>query len=294
MPPRKRSQAKALKRTTTSLALVDGLSVNETPVLQDYISAVSEYVREAASLTAQQSKQAQIALSGGLGRALAGELTAKVARIQPHPGELNVAGALRTARADVSEAHALDGLRLAIEIKPVNLAVGRALWNRFGDVRAFAVNIHLKFPFAVVGGVLAVPTWEWAKVTKTMAKKAAAEAAQPGLVEAINDEHDDELPEGEDVDESEETEELAAAVVAGELYKKPTTHLLERLIKRLQRTRRRETEADAAHLLEAVTVIVYDPDTGQLDPALPPPGSGLRWDEFVAALADSYDIRFED
>lgn len=56
--------------------------------------------------------------------------------------------------------HRLDGLRLAIEIKPINLAVGRAIWNRFGDIRTFAVNLHLKFPFAVVGGVLVIPTYE--------------------------------------------------------------------------------------------------------------------------------------
>jgi hypothetical protein len=71
-----------------------------------------------------------------------------------------VSGALRAAKADVSEMHRLDGLRLAVELKPVNLAVGRAIWNRFGDIRTFAVNIHLKFPFAVVGGVLVVPTSE--------------------------------------------------------------------------------------------------------------------------------------
>ena len=82
-------------------------------------------------------------------------------RMDLFAGELDVAGALRSARADVSEAHPLDGLRLAVEIKPINLAVGRAIWNRFGDVQVFAVNIHLKFPFAVVGGVLALPTWEW-------------------------------------------------------------------------------------------------------------------------------------
>ena len=57
-------------------------------------------------------------------------------------------------KADVSESNALDGLRLAIEIKPINVAVGRAIWNRFGDIRTFAVNLHLKFPFAVAGGVL--------------------------------------------------------------------------------------------------------------------------------------------
>ena len=53
-----------------------------------------------------------------------------------------------------------DGLRLAVELKPVHLAVGRAIWNRFGDIRTFAVNIHLKFPFAVVGGILTLPTTE--------------------------------------------------------------------------------------------------------------------------------------
>lgn len=194
-------------------------------------------------------------------------------------------------RADASEAHPLDGLRLAVEIKPVNLAVGRAIWNRFGDVRAFAVNIHLKFPFAVVG-VLAVPTWEWAPVTKAMSK-AAADAADP--VEDLD--ADDVGPEGdEDVDEAEEAEDLAAtaAIDPAALYPKPTAPLVNRLVTRLQRTRRRETEADAAHLLEAVAVIVYDPDTGELSPDLPPAGSGLRWDEFVTAIAETYDVRFED
>ncbi len=69
-----------------------------------------------------------------------------------------IGGGLRNAKADVSEASETDGLKLAIEIKPVHLAVGRAIWNRFGDVRTFAVNVHLKFPFAVVGGILTLPT----------------------------------------------------------------------------------------------------------------------------------------
>ena len=63
-------------------------------------------------------------------------------------------------KADVSEITETDGLKLAVEIKPVHLAVGRAVWNRFGDIRTFAVNIHLKFPFAVVGGILTLPTTE--------------------------------------------------------------------------------------------------------------------------------------
>lgn len=87
---------------------------------------------------------------------------------------------------------------------------------------------------------------------------------------------------------------VTLAAAAGALVRKPTDSLIARLVRRLDRTRLRETEADAAHLLEAVAVIVYDPDTGILDPDIPPPGSGLRWDEFVATMAETYDVRFED
>ena len=78
-------------------------------------------------------------------------------------GERTVGGGLRAVKADVSEITETDGLKLAVEIKPVHLAVGRAIWNRFGDIRTFAVNVHLKFPFAVVGGVLTLPTTERSK-----------------------------------------------------------------------------------------------------------------------------------
>ena len=139
----------------------------------------------------------------------------------------------------------LDGLRLAVEIKPVNLAVGRAIWNRFGDIRTFAVNLHLKFPFAVVGGVLAIPTWEAAKTR-------------------------------------------GAATV-----RKPTIHLIQRAVSRLVRAGGRKTEGDAAHLLEGIAVVVYDPDTARLHSTLPAPGSGLRWDECIEMLATAYESRFE-
>lgn len=125
------------------------------------------------------------------------------------------------------------------KIKPVNLAVGRAIWNRFGDIRTFAVNLHLKFPFAVVGGVLVLPTYE---------------------------------------------------VSAGR--KKDTTHLIDRAVDRLARAGGRENEGGAPHLLEAVGVVVYDPDKGRLDPTTPPLGSGLRWNEFVDDLAVAYEARF--
>lgn len=76
--------------------------------------------------------------------------------------------------------------------------------------------------------------------------------------------------------------------------KRPTSALISRAIERLRRAGGRVTEGDAPHLLEAIAVIAYDPDTEAVDPALPPPGSGLRWEEFVASLAITYQARFED
>jgi hypothetical protein len=155
------------------------------PTIDDYVKAASAYVVDGRKLPekgnaeSKSAKAAQGELSKVLGMVLAAELEAAhrsvveeefgeavlelPARKRPHllaptAGEKSVAGGLRTARSDVTEAHPLDGIRLAIEIKPSYRAVGRAIWNRYGDVRAFAVNIHLKFPFAVVGGVQVLPT----------------------------------------------------------------------------------------------------------------------------------------
>jgi hypothetical protein len=298
MPPSKSSKGSGTARsrkgreaTPVGLPLVDALSEKDAPTIQDYISAVSEYVLKAKSLPRGGPKKAQIALSDGLGRALAAELAALVSRkMNIYSGERTVAGALRPVKADVSESHDLDGLRLAVEIKPVNLAVGRALWNRFGDIRAFAVNIHLKFPFAVVGGVLVVPTWEEAPLTKKMlAERSVAEAAftqDIGQTETGGEDAPD-----EDVDEEDEAEALRAAGAA--TYRKSTVHLIERLIARLGKTRARETEADPAHLLEAVAVIVYEPATATMLPDLPEPDSALRWASFVETMAQTYELRFD-
>jgi hypothetical protein len=216
------------------------------PTLGDYLAAVSQYVREEPTLTGTPEhvrsvkKTVQICLARGLARALIADLKKRVPELDARAGEHVVAGGLRNVQADVSEYHELDGLRLGIEIKPVNLAVGRALWNRFGDIRAFAVNVHLKFPFAVVGGVLVVPTYERTK---------------------------------KGIDKS-------------------TVQLITRAINRLVRGGKRHNESEAAHLLEGIGVIVYDPKTGAFDVSLPPPNSGLRWEEFVRDLAEAYDARF--
>lgn len=276
-----KSRKKRKELAPTGIEAIDRLAGLVPCTIQDYVAGVSAYVRESGNLAAGPKKAGQIRLSNALARALAGELAAGIPTLKGDrlkTEEQKVAGGLRVANADVSESHQLDGLRLAVELKPINLAIGRAIWNRFGDIRTFAVNIHLKFPFAVVGGVLVIPTYE------ETGTKEAKEAEQQEEVVARGD-------DGPEPSEN-AAEPSAAAVLPAS--RKSTVHLIGRAIDRLVRAGGRRSEAEAAHLLEGIAVVVYDPDTAEIQPDLPAPGSGLRWEEFVTALISSYRARFED
>jgi len=145
----------------TGLALVEQFGKLAAPTIDDYCATSAEYIRGASQISDQKRKAAQLRLSNGLSRAtLTSFRAAGLSLDGAVAGERTVGGGLRSVKADVSEISETDGLKLAIEIKPVHLAVGRAIWNRFGDIRTFAVNVHLKFPFAVVGGILTLPTTE--------------------------------------------------------------------------------------------------------------------------------------
>jgi hypothetical protein len=270
----------------TGVRELDALESLVQVSLQDYVNAVSAYIRQSSSLPDGEKKSAQIRLSRALARSIAFSLGARVPRLKTaRTTETKVAGGLRTVNADVSESDELDGLRLAIELKPVNLAVGRAIWNRFGDLRAFAVNIHLKFPFCVVGGVLTVPTQE------LIGTKAAADAER---IEAQIEEGETPLLTEDDRDDPEETANNAEGGRRGQAQFKATHHLIKKAIERLMRSGGRETEADAPHHLEAIAVVAYDPTTATIDSSMPAPGSGLVWDEFLDRLAQMYLLRFED
>ena len=274
-PPRNRRRARD-NPEPTGIDAIDRLAADRDCSIEDYIVAVSAYVRESHKLAAGPKKAGQIRLSNALGRALVRDLRQRLPHLsEVIVGERKVSGALRTTNADVSEVHPLDGLRLAVELKPVNLAVGRAIWNRFGDLRTFAVNLHLKFPFAVVGGVLVVPTYE------EVGTRVAAEAEAS----------EDEAAEDSDIASDGIADSEAEPGNAG--TQRPTQHLIKRAVQRLVRAGGRKSEADGAHLLEGIAVIAYDPNTGTMDPDLPPRGSGLRWQEFVEALSSAYEARFE-
>lgn len=265
----------------TGVLEIDRLTSLHPCTIEDYVAGVSAYVRLGSTIAPGPKKAAQIRLSNALAKSLAAELEARIPRLKGRlvTEERKVAGGLRAVKADLSESHSLDGLRLAVELKPVNLAVGRAIWNRFGDLRTFAVNLHLKFPFAVVGGVLVLPTYE------EVGTKAARQAEIQEVVEAA--EATLELTD-------EDFRSAPRRDVSGSPARKPTMHLIERAIGRLVRAGGRASEAGAHHLLEGIAVVVYDPDSGLIDEKVPPPGSGLRWEECVDALVGAYGARFED
>lgn len=275
----------------TGIAEIEALPGLDACTITDSIRAFSAYVQQQRGLMAGPKKAAQIRLSNALGRALLHDLEERLPHLKGVVGETKVAGALRTTNADVSESHPLDGLRLAVELKPVNLAVGRAIWNRFGDLRTFAVNLHLKFPFAVIGGVLVIPTYE-----ETGTKEAnEAEAAEAVSAEkGDSSEVEVEPEEGTRLDFDEPPTRAPTATTSDTPGRKSTVHLIERAVKRLVRAGGRKTEADAAHLLEGIAVVAYNPSTGQIETGLPPVGSGLRWDEFIDALTKAYEARFEE
>lgn len=224
---------------------LDALREDPRPTIESYCFAAAEYVRGASQMTKSQQKVVQVALSNALALVTLLDLRERLGMPLPAAvaGERKVGGGLREVQADVSEMTNKDGLTLAVELKPVHLAIGRAIWNRFGDIRTFAVNIHLKFPFAVVGGVMTLPTHE-------------------------------RLHSGNDEDW------------------RTTAHLVERAVQRFVRAGGRRTEGDAPHLLEGIAVVMFDYRDGAVAEDLPPPGSGLRWPEFIDLMATAYDARF--
>jgi hypothetical protein len=116
----KRSQKRDRTRKLVEPTGIDAIDqLSERCSIHDYVSAASAYVLQSGRIKAGPKKAGQIRLSAALGRALVGELRERLPHLENVVvGESKVAGALRTTNADVSQIHALDGLRLAVELKP--------------------------------------------------------------------------------------------------------------------------------------------------------------------------------
>ncbi len=65
------------------------------------------------------------------------------------------------------------------------------------------------------------------------------------------------------------------------------------LIRTLERLGTRRDVLDQAHLAEAISFIVWDPETGEIDDSIPARGSNLRLEKFSDTLYPHYLERYK-
>lgn len=74
------------------------------------------------------------------------------------PGEKAFQGGLGPKKVDVSYADERHGLLLAVSVKTICIQpYGKNLKNRFGDLCTEAITLHMRFPYAVVCCLFAMP-----------------------------------------------------------------------------------------------------------------------------------------
>lgn len=74
------------------------------------------------------------------------------------PGEKAFQGGLGPKKVDVSYSDDQHGLHLAVSIKSISFPTwGKNLKNRFSDMCAEAITLHMRFPYSVVCGLFAMP-----------------------------------------------------------------------------------------------------------------------------------------
>ncbi len=103
-------------------------------------------------------------------------------------GEIRMAGGIKPQQLDIVLSSPQQGLALGLDVKGLNTRenAGKNFPNRIGDFIATSVNFHLKFPYAVMGGVLAVPgdatdvqLNRWVRTAEGLAeRRSPADAAQ--------------------------------------------------------------------------------------------------------------------
>jgi hypothetical protein len=128
------------------------------PLLDAVISA-GEY--RADGMQAEKKRYSE-KLSAALANELAAGLrTIGFPNVRPMhdgPGEREFQGGLGPKRVDVSFADEKHGLLLAVSVKSIcSPPYGKNLKNRFGDLCTEAINLHMRFPYSVVGGLFAMP-----------------------------------------------------------------------------------------------------------------------------------------
>lgn len=80
------------------------------------------------------------------------------------------------------------------------------------------------------------------------------------------------------------------------IYPKPCvekTTQLEATIETLERLARRTTFQDSVHLSEAISLVLWEPDNGNIDPNVPPQDSPLRLEKYSEVVEAAYVSRYK-
>lgn len=149
-------------------------------------------------------------------------------------GPVRIVGGVRPQNFDVG--YRPDGVRVAFDSKTLNdrKSVGKNYQNMINDLATEATTVHARFPSAVVGFIVAIPS--------------------PALVEG--------------------------AVTSA-------------LIGTLTRLGGRTLVDEAPHRAEALSLIIWDPESGYVSPDRPAPDSALRIERFSEVLEAAYRDRFQ-
>ena len=148
-------------------------------------------------------------------------------------GECRIIGGIRPQNFDA--AYRPDGVRFAFDSKTLNDAasVRKNYQNMINDLGTEATTVHIRFPYAVVAFLVAVPT--------------------PCLA-------------------SPQKEALTAT---------------------LERLSQRSSPLDSAHKAEAIALVVWDPESGEVDCSWPEESSCLRIESFSSQIQKSYEARYK-
>lgn len=148
-------------------------------------------------------------------------------------GPCRIIGGVRPQNFDVG--YRPDGVRFAFDSKTLNdtKSVQKNYQNMINDLGTEATTVHIRYPYAIVAFLVAVPL--------------------PCLTSP---------------------------------QKETLTYTLERLTLR-------GSPLDSVHKAESITLVIWDPSTGQIDTTWPVPDSPLRIEKFSEQVENAYKDRYK-
>lgn len=238
--------AKTKSKSSKSAHVLSAADAGLPSELSDIVDEAKKY---ASAFSKKQGMDFGLVFDRAVGQAFAKMLgnipvvefkgSSKAGALQPpqpdciEVGPARIIGGVRPQNFDV--AYRPDGVRIAYDSKSLNdqSSIQKNWQNMVNDLATEATTVHTRFPYAIVGFIVALP--------------------RPAL---------------------KNSQELD-------------------MIRTLERMATREHVIDQPHLAEAIALVVWDPETGEIDPNTPHPDSHLRHEKFMEKVFHCYSDRYK-